>query len=565
VSLVVNPINDAPDAVDDAFGGFEDVDVVGNVLTNDVDVDGDVLTALKLTDPANGAVTVGTDGAFTYTPNAGYSGPDSFTYQADDGNGGTDTATVTLDILANQPPDAVDDAYVLPEDSSTSGNVSSNDTDPESDPLTFTKLTDPTNGAVVFGADGAFTYTPNLNYNGPDSFTYQAADDHGGTDSATVSFNVTPVNDPPEAVPDAYVINEDTSLTDDFLANDTDVENDTLTATLVSNVSNGELAFDPNGTFTYTPDPNWNGRDTFTYQVSDGNGGTDTATVVIDVLPVNDAPNVVDDTYAVVQNRTFKVKASAGILANDSDIEGDPMTVTVVDSPAHGHLVMKKDGGFIFRPDRNYVGSDGFTYTVSDGVDDSVVATVTLNIGASNAPIARGDLYEFPTGVLGDMHTVASGEGVLANDFFVSPGDVLTGDMSATLVDDAIHGTVTLRPDGSFDYVLTETFEGLDAFTYFARDETLGVNSEPVVVTLVVSNPPAATSQVGNDIAALDDYLAFEVDDIVEEIAGNGFNQAAQDEYFAQLAWAFSPKKKASDPVPEYVSYYDYIRSLYDV
>jgi hypothetical protein len=563
VTLIINSINDAPDAVDDTFDGFEDVDVVGNVLTNDVDVDGDVLTALKLTDPANGVVTVGTDGAFTYTPNAGYSGPDSFTYQADDGNGGTDTATVTLDILANQPPDAVDDDYVLPEDSAMSGNVSSNDTDPESDPLTFTKLTDPANGEVVFSADGTFTYTPNLNYNGPDSFTYQADDDHGGTDSATVSFDVTPVNDPPVAVDDGFEIDEDTILNGNVLTNDTDVENDTLTATLVNDVSNGSLNLNSDGTFTYTPDPNWNGRDTFTYQVSDGNGGTDTTTVVIDVLPVNDAPDVVDDTYAVVQNRTFKVKASAGILANDSDIEGDPMAVTVVDSPANGRLVMKRDGGFIFRPDRNYVGSDSFTYTVNDGVDDSVVATVTLNIGASNVPVARGDLYEFPTGVLGDMHTVSPSGGTLSNDYFVAPGDVLTGDMSANIVDDAIHGTVTLRPDGSFDYVLTENFEGLDAFTYFARDEDLGVNSEPVVVTLLVNAIPAAPAVVG-DIAALDAYLAEEVDEIVEEIIGNGFNQDEQDEYFSQLAWAFSPKSKPNDPIPEYQSYYDYIQSLYE-
>ena len=155
-------------------------------------------------------------------------------------------------------------------------------------------MTQGANGTVTF-AGGSVTYTPNANFNGSDSFTYTVSDGNGGTDTATVNVTVNPVNDAPVANNDSATTDEDTPVTVNVVANDTDVEGDTLTVSAVTQGANGTVTF-AGGCVTYTPNGNFNGSDSFTYTVSDGNGGTDTATVNVTVNPVNDAPVAADDS-----------------------------------------------------------------------------------------------------------------------------------------------------------------------------------------------------------------------------------------------------------------------------
>ena len=160
-----------------------------------------------------------------------------------------------------------------------------NDTDVDGDPLTATIVAQPQNGAVNLSTDGGFTYTPNLNFNGLDEFTYTASDGTAASGAATVSITVTGVNDAPVANNDAqYGTDEDTALTvagPGVLANDTDVDGDPLTAAIVAQPQNGAVALDPDnaGGFTYTPNLNFNGLDKFTYTASDGTAARGAATV----------------------------------------------------------------------------------------------------------------------------------------------------------------------------------------------------------------------------------------------------------------------------------------------
>ena len=144
----------------------------------------------------------------------------------------------------------------------------------------------PVNGTLTMNADGSFVYTPNADFNGTDGFSYLTNDGAGDSQVATVTITVNPVNDDPEAVDDAYSVDEDTTLTVDaatgVLANDTDVDGDTLTAALVSGPANGTLTLNADGSFSYTPNANFNGTDTFTYSVSDGTTTVE-ATVTITV------------------------------------------------------------------------------------------------------------------------------------------------------------------------------------------------------------------------------------------------------------------------------------------
>ncbi|MCA1684019.1 MAG: tandem-95 repeat protein, partial [Actinobacteria bacterium] len=190
---LADPAN-APVAVDDVYAtpaGTPLIVAAPGVLGNDTDAEGETLTAGSASDPPNGSVTLAADGSFVYTPDAGFSGSDRFTYIASDGDGGTDVAIVT--IAVNTPPDAVDDAYTTAEDTPVTvaaPGVLGNDTDLDGHALTAASPSTPGRGSVSLNPDGSFTYTPDAGFAGADSFTYTATDGNGGTDTATVNITV---------------------------------------------------------------------------------------------------------------------------------------------------------------------------------------------------------------------------------------------------------------------------------------------------------------------------------------------------------------------------------------
>ncbi|WP_158507050.1 cadherin-like domain-containing protein, partial [Ruegeria atlantica] len=196
----ITPSNDPPDAVDDGLATDEDValviNVAGDLLANDSDPEGDPISLTGVTQPANGVLTDNGNGTYTYTPNAGFSGADSFTYTISDGNS-TDTATVNLTVNdttpSNDPPDAVDDGLATDEDVAlvinVAGDLLANDSDPEGDPISLTGVTQPANGVLTDNGNGTYTYTPNAGFSGADSFTYTISDGNS-TDTATVNLTV---------------------------------------------------------------------------------------------------------------------------------------------------------------------------------------------------------------------------------------------------------------------------------------------------------------------------------------------------------------------------------------
>ena len=388
VSVTVDPVNDAPDAVDDSATTDEDNAVIINLLGNDTDVEGDTLTISAIGAASNGTVVDNGDGTVTYTPDAEFNGSDSFTYDISDGNGGTDTATVSVTVNAVDPentaPVAADDSATTNEDNAVIISLLGNDTDVDGDTLTITNVGAASNGTVVDNGDGTVTYTPDADFNGSDSFTYDISDGNGGTDTATVSVTVNPVNDAPVAADDNATTNEDTAVIISVLANDTDVEGDVLTITGVGAASNGTVVDNGDGTVTYTPDADFNGSDSFTYDISDGNGGTDTATVSVTVDPVNDAPVAADDSATTNEDTAVIIS----VLANDTDVEGDVLTITGVGAASNGTVVDNGDGTVTYTPDADFNGSDSFTYDISDGNGGTDTATVSVTVDPVNdAPV----------------------------------------------------------------------------------------------------------------------------------------------------------------------------------
>jgi VCBS repeat-containing protein len=418
VTITVNGTPDAPIAVADSYTVAEDsTNNIFVVLANDNDPDGDPLTVSLLNGVAHGSLTLNADGSFTYTPNANFYGSDIFSYQLSDGTGLiSDPVFVSIAVTAvNDAPLAVADNYSMAKGTTLNipaAGVLANDTDVESDPLTATLVDDVEHGSLVFNSDGSFTYTPDPDFNGADSFTYKAND--GTVDGNTATVNII-VNAAPVATNDVYTTDEDTALTvptldvNGVLFNDNDADSNPLTAILVSGPAHGILNLNANGSFTYTPAENYAGDDSFTYKVNDGTVDSNTATVTITVNPVNDAPVAIDDSYTVVSTpgETLSVQAIAGVLANDTDVDGDPLTATVVDGVEHGSLVFNSDGSFTYTPAENYAGDDSFTYKVNDGTVDGNIATVTITVLTHSDYFTSGnDVINFNTDVTGTISAV---------------------------------------------------------------------------------------------------------------------------------------------------------------
>ena len=503
VTVSVAAVNDAPAAVADAFSVDEDatlqVDAAG-VLSNDTDADGDMLSASLVNSPAHGSLTFNADGSFIYTPDANYSGADSFTYQVNDGIADSSAVAVSLTVRAvNDAPLAADDAYSTAEDTPlviAAAGVLSNDHDIDGDALHAALVTAAANGSVALNADGSFTYTPNANFNGTDTFSYQAGD---GSDNslAVVTITVTAVNDAPVAAADSYNTDEDAPLTiggPGVLGNDSDVEGSALVAVLVSGPSHGTLALSGDGSFSYVPEANFHGADSFSYKADDGSDRSGVATVSITVASVNDQPAAADDSYSTNEDAPLTI-AAAGVLGNDTDADGDALRALVVSGPAHGTLSLNADGGFLYTPAANFAGRDSFTYTAGDGTVESNVATVSLTVSAVNdAPVAQGEGFNTNE----DTALNVGAPGVLSND-----SDVENDSLTAILVSTTSHGSLTLNADGSFAYAPEANFHGLDSFTYRASDGT--DSSAPVTVTIEVASVNDAPVAIDDAVSTTED------------------------------------------------------------
>ena len=508
VTITVTSANDAPTAEDDAYTVDEDesltVNAASGVLDNDTDPEDDGLTSVVHTHPSHGTLSLAADGSFVYTPNANFHGTDSFTYTANDGTDDSGTATVTITVNAvNDAPEATADDYELEMDDvldvTAALGVLANDTDADDDDLTASLISTTSHGTLSLDSDGSFTYTPETGYYGEDSFSYKAYDGVAYSDTVVVTIVV---NDAPTATDDSYTIDEDTTLAPDaesgVLANDTDPNDNALTATIIAYPSSGTLDFYDDGSFSYTPYANFEGVDTFTYKAYDGLVYSELATVTITVEAVNDAPVAVDDAYSVTEGLALEVDAASGVLVNDYDVEDDDLTAVVAAYPSNGTLTLSADGSFSYTPDQDFVGTDSYTYTVNDGSLDSEAATVTITVVSAQGPTAVDDAFEVEEQV---TLTVIEESGVLANDLNLDAG------FEAVLVDDVANGSLTLDVDGSFTYTPDDGFTGAETFTYKVSD---GVDESNVAtVTITVTEHP---DHPENDapVAVDDEYSLIE-------------------------------------------------------
>ena len=398
---VTGDTNIVPVAADDTAFTGEDTAVTIDVLANDTDSDGGLLSVLSVDAAGNGTVSQNPDGTLTYTPDTGYVGADSFAYTVTDGQGGTDTAIVTINVGGgNAPPVATDDAAAIAKDTAVTVDVLANDTDADSDALTVIAVSPASNGTVAENPDGTLTYTPDFGFVGTDSFAYIVADGNGGTDVAGVSINVSGGNAPPVAADDAVTTDTDTPVKIDVLANDTDSDSDSLDILTVGAASNGTVSQNPDGTLTYTPDSGFAGIDTFLYTAVDESGGTDTATVTIDVNAAgspHDPSTPEHDEHIAVLNLVKHSDVTHTAINNGSWF--DPATWAGNSVPGDDARVLISDGVVV---DYDAISNDRLMTVRVDGelrfstsVDSKMVVDTlfvdqngTLTAGTESNPVA---------------------------------------------------------------------------------------------------------------------------------------------------------------------------------
>ena len=388
----------------------------------------------------------------------------------------------------NQPPiaNAGPDQTVIPGTAITlNGSASS---DPDGDALTFawTLMSKPAGSAAAL--TGSTTVTPHFTADIAGVYVIRLVVNDGSASSAPDQVSVTataPVNHAPIAANDAYTTNEDTTLTvpaAGVLGNDTDVDGPSLSAILVSGPAHGSLALNADGSFTYTPTADYNGPDSFSYTANDGSADSNIATVHITINPVNDAPVAYDDAFTTNEDTPLTVPA-AGVLGNDSDIDGPNLSSVLVSGPAHGSLALNSDGSFTYTPEGNYNGSDSFTYKANDGLADSDIATAHISINPVNdAPVAHADIAT----VTEDASVLLN---VRANDTDVD-GDALSiaslsGAKSALGASISIEsGQIRYTADAdSFD-LLAPGATVADSFAYTAADGHGGFSTATVNLTI---------------------------------------------------------------------------------
>ena len=537
LDIVVNAVNDAPVAADDAVSGNEDSAITGDVLADngsgaDSDGDGDALSvaATPVTNVANGSLVLNTDGTFSYTPDANFNGTDSFVYRLLDGQGGTDTGTVTITVNAvNDAPTVADVVRAAPfeDDAPFVLDLLAGAADIEGDTLAVSDLRQIAGDDKGVSIEGA---TLRIDPGAYDSlaagatevlrYVYDVSDGNGGTVSQAAIIRVRGLNDAPVALNDVFRADEDTVVTGNVLADngvnpDRDVDGDALTVstTLVTAPGRGVVVMAADGSFTYTPDANFNGTDRFVYTLDDGQGGTDTAAVRIILAAVNDAPT----TAGFLRGSAFEngQPIVLDLLAGAADVDGDALRIENLTVTLGDDRGVAIQGGELTVDPTQYASLAAgetevirYDYTISDGDGGTVDQAAIIRVrGLNDAPVAREDRFFFSEDTV-LQRSVLTNNGFGAD--FDPNGDALTVSVNPALA--PVNGALTLRADGSFEYRPDANFVGVDRFDYVLSDGKGGTAIGTVRLTVrPVNDAPTAaddTFSVDENRVLVGDVLA---------------------------------------------------------
>lgn len=374
VSIIVNPVNDRPDVANQEFTGDEDVTLAEQLAASDID--GDSLSFSMIGAPSSGQLTLEESGMFTYQPYDNFYGVDSFEFAVTDSHGASSTAIARINVSS------INDAPII----NTSQIQTLEDTelvkllditDVEGDQLSYSIAEQASHGAASLSDTGELTYLPSANYYGKDNVKISAIDSYGAAAVTNISIVIESVNDNPVLIGDTFEGEEDMPIEGRLSATDAD-EHPLSFSVVAGSSANGQVSIQSNGEFVFIPDENFFGQASFIAQVTDIEQGVDQKTIVIEVQGTDDLPVAESSSASVNHN---------GSISNNlptTDIDGDSLQYSVVNDVTNGTLTLSSSGYYTYKANAGYVGSDSFTYEVSDG-KSSVQGTISFSVKA--API----------------------------------------------------------------------------------------------------------------------------------------------------------------------------------
>ncbi|MDH5231215.1 MAG: Ig-like domain-containing protein [Gammaproteobacteria bacterium] len=408
-------------------------------------------------------------GTYRYTPRSGMTGADSFDFLVDDGIDESNIATVTLNIVLSQQgmpsagntiPISSNATLSVNEDQRLSSQLIASDYD--GDGLTFTITQMPSKGLLALTdlSTGQFSYIPDEDVNGADSFKFKVNDGFVDSNIATVTLNILPINDAPFVRDDSFETPRDVALTiTTLLDNDFDIDGDLLSIISYSQANHGVVVSGADNSFVYTPDSGYRGNDMFYYTVQDTVGVISSAQVNITVSGQDFSPVAANDSAnMMVDGGTLQL----AVMSNDSNLIDTPIVLTIVNSGASfGNAIVNADGTIDYTPNAGFTGSDSFNYRITDADGDTSTATVTVTVEGNNAtPLAQADA------IVINQNSGAQVIDVVANDSGLDDGPISVTIQNAG----PANGTAVVNGDGSISYTPNTDFFGSDSFNYQIAD-----------------------------------------------------------------------------------------------
>ncbi|HRX72867.1 MAG TPA: DUF2341 domain-containing protein [Hyphomonas sp.] len=418
-----------PDAIVTTLG----TSVTIHVLAND---SGGDLTVTSFSNPAHGNVIFNSDQSFTYTPTAGFVGTDSFAYTVRDAQGTPSGAEVTITVAPNDGATRATDDYI---EMIAGGNaiipVLSNDLTATGS-LRLIAISVPGHGAANVLASQSIRYVPQSGFVGIDSFTYTVIDQAGTTTSAIVTVKVLAENRPPLAKGDAFTLEAGQTTVLAILGNDSDADGDPLQVVSYTMPSHGSLAFNPDKTFSYTPDAGYQGADQFTYTIRDNRGASASASVLLTIVETAEQPTAADDHVVTEAG----VPVAIDVLGNDGLPAGQEIRIVAVTLPFKGKLVFNPDGTITYTPNMGFVGFDDFTYTIGNDRGGTSKATVVVEVQPASVTESYANGYGYRRRIV--MPAQAPDAGIV-EDVVVMVSE------QGTWLKSAAHGGKVTYPDGA--------------------------------------------------------------------------------------------------------------------
>jgi hypothetical protein len=427
-------------------------------------LDSGFLTYTLVTEVTHGTLSPLVGNSVIYTPDTNYTGTDSLVFKASDGELESNIAVVS--IYVNNPPLA--QALTGSTNEDTNLSLAFNGTDVENSPLSYSIATQPAHGSLSSINGANVTYIPAPNYFGADSFTYRAFDGFSFSPAVTVSLTVNSIPDAPISANLAETTIEDTAKTINLSA--TDADGDSLTYSIVANPTRGTLGTLSGSSILYTPNADFTGSDSFTFRTNDGGLNSNTATVSITVTPANDAPVANSVAVSTPEDTAKQITMTA------FDVEGNPLTYSIVTPPTLGTLSVVAGNKVTYTPSANYYGADSFTFRVFDGLSYSAPATVSLTVTSVNdAPVAATQSVSVSVNVPKQITLVAD--------------DADADGLLYSIVTSPAHGTLGAMVDGVLTYTPTNLYSGPDSFTFRANDGAANSNTATVSITVQPLTP----------------------------------------------------------------------------